>query len=269
MGVFGKDDGRLDLTIVTPTYNSEKTIFQTCESVKALVEHGAEHIIVDSYSTDNTIKFASQYDNTILYYPRGNMYKAINFGVNHSSKSLITYINSDDLLDSHSIMEAISMYPNIDMLYGYITFIDERDNKLFDRRTLYPSLLRYVGRYYNPIFQQGMIFSRSVFDKLEGFNESFKYSSDMDFILNIIYMDFNVARVNKVLGFFRISDGQLSTKDWHLMREEGPLIRKSINKKYKIKLNFISLIFSRMLRLIFNFDLIVFGYLRKIKNAIF
>lgn len=69
------------LTIVTPTLNSERTIRSTLEALRPLVETGAEHIVVDSGSTDGTAEIAESAGSTVIYHPPGNMYGAINTGM--------------------------------------------------------------------------------------------------------------------------------------------------------------------------------------------
>jgi len=47
------------LTIITPTLNCAATFEATLLSIRPLVQAGAEHIVVDSGSTDGTVVLAS------------------------------------------------------------------------------------------------------------------------------------------------------------------------------------------------------------------
>jgi len=252
----------IDLTIITPSYNSESTIESTCVSIQSLVSNGAEHIIVDSYSTDSTLTIAKRFSNTILHYPKGNMYEAINFGIKHSTRKYITYINSDDLLHAHEILKLQTKISKCDLLYGNISFIDIKGVKLFSRRSAPSILLNFVGRYYNPIFQQGMIFKRELFDRIGPFDTSYRYSADMDFILNAIYSGATFYKTNSLLGSFRLSESQLSTREWDIMQLEGPVIRQKLINKFNLKTNFLSKYVSRLIRYIYNLDLIILGYVK-------
>jgi glycosyltransferase involved in cell wall biosynthesis len=254
----------MNLSIITPTYNSAKTVEQTFKSIEKLVLLGAEHIIVDSYSTDGTLEICSRFKCKILKYPKGNMYKAINFGINHSSNSFITYINSDDLLNSDGILSALKIAFENDIVYGNVSFINENGLKLFDRRTLPVWILKYTARYFNPIFQQGMLFSKKTYDTLGGFNDKLMYSADMDFVINSIYSDCRIIKCNKILGSFRLSRNQLSSKEWPYMKLEGPIIRNTLHAKYAIKVGIFSKVISRLIRYFYNTDLILIGILKKV-----
>ena len=64
-----------------------------------------KYLIVDGGSSDNTLKFCSENSIKAFYLPKGNMYKAINFGL---KKLLIT---SALILNSFPILIKISLSP--------------------------------------------------------------------------------------------------------------------------------------------------------------
>ena len=70
----------LSLSIITPTLNSANTLPATLESISSLVKAGAEHIVVDSGSTDDTLQIAKCFGSKVLHCAPGNMYSAINEG---------------------------------------------------------------------------------------------------------------------------------------------------------------------------------------------
>ena len=51
----------IPLTIITVSFNSEKTIGETLESLKVQNNKNFEHIIIDGNSKDGTIKIVNQY----------------------------------------------------------------------------------------------------------------------------------------------------------------------------------------------------------------
>jgi len=52
-------DLKLDLTVLLPTFNSEKTIKKTLDSIS----WAKEIIIIDSFSNDSTLNIAKTYNN--------------------------------------------------------------------------------------------------------------------------------------------------------------------------------------------------------------
>ena len=49
------------ITVVTITYNTEKVLRRTLDSVYAQTYEGVEHLIVDGASKDNTLQMAEAY----------------------------------------------------------------------------------------------------------------------------------------------------------------------------------------------------------------
>lgn len=52
----------MKISIITVTYNSEKTLKDTLESVLKQTYENYEHIIIDGLSKDNTMEIVKQYE---------------------------------------------------------------------------------------------------------------------------------------------------------------------------------------------------------------
>ena len=65
------------ITVVTCTYNSEKYLEKTLNTVLNQDFYNIEHIINDSYSSDSTLDIIDQYIKTV-----GNKYKVVFFKQN-------------------------------------------------------------------------------------------------------------------------------------------------------------------------------------------
>lgn len=107
------------VSITTVTFNSEKTIARTIESVLNQTYKNIEYIIVDGKSKDNTVQVAKQYENAfiqkgytykIISEPDKGMYDAINKGIRMASGSIIGNINSDDWYEPNAVERAVDIY---------------------------------------------------------------------------------------------------------------------------------------------------------------
>ena len=58
----------LKISIITITYNSEKTVEDTIKSVISQKYDDFEYIIIDGGSTDNTIEIVKKYKDKIAYF---------------------------------------------------------------------------------------------------------------------------------------------------------------------------------------------------------
>lgn len=93
------------ISIVTVSFNSEKTIRQTIESVLNQTYTNIEYNIVDGASTDRTVEIATQYKDDfeakgikyiITSEKDKGIYDAMNKGIARSHGEIVGLINSDD-----------------------------------------------------------------------------------------------------------------------------------------------------------------------------
>ncbi len=99
------------VSILIPTYNSEKWIKLTIESVLAQSWKNKEIIIVDDGSTDNTYSIAKQYESKILKVitqENSGACVARNKAFSISQGDFIQWLDSDDLLDPYKIETQLS-----------------------------------------------------------------------------------------------------------------------------------------------------------------
>jgi glycosyltransferase involved in cell wall biosynthesis len=213
---------RLNLGIIIPTLNSERFLEHTLISLKGLVSAGARVLIVDSDSMDQTLQIAARHGVEVINESAGNMYRAINRGIESLDNEWVTYINSDDLLYSDSIINAMSTIgAGVDMIYGNIDYIDELGRYLHGWRSPSASKVSRYLKIYNPFPQQGTCFRKIVWEQLSGFDEKYRYSSDRDFFTRICLRGFRVGKYceGRIAGF-RLHGDQLSQTVNRLMDKE-------------------------------------------------
>lgn len=212
------------LDIVTPTLNSEEYILSTLISLGSCSDRRINHIIVDSYSSDSTVDIAHANGIRVLRYPPGNMYSAINFGLEHGSSDWCAYINSDDLIYLDNVASAISdIEDNVDIVYGNADYIDSIGRFLHYWRAPAPASLGYLLKSrIMPFPQQTMIFRRRVFEELGGFCNRYRYSADFDFVLRAYLAGYRFKKYHGgPMAAFRLHPGQISANKVTDMRNEG------------------------------------------------
>ncbi len=86
------------VSVVIPTYNSERTLQDCLESIKHQDYPDVEIIIADDGSTDSTLEIARKYTNNIYQNPlkTGEAGKAV--GVKWARGEIIALIDSDNIL---------------------------------------------------------------------------------------------------------------------------------------------------------------------------
>ena len=108
------------VTILTVSYNAEKTIQRTIESVLNQTYQNIEYIIIDGKSKDKTVEVAKRYqkvfDDTpgrrliIISEPDEGMYDGLNKGARIAHGELIGQINADDWYESDAVETMAGLY---------------------------------------------------------------------------------------------------------------------------------------------------------------
>ena len=98
----------MKISILTVCFNSEKTIADTINSVNSQTYKNIEHIFVDGGSEDNTLKILKKNPNKkkkLFIKKETSIYEAMNEGIKRASGIFIMILNSDDILNSNTIIE--------------------------------------------------------------------------------------------------------------------------------------------------------------------
>jgi glycosyltransferase involved in cell wall biosynthesis len=121
------------ITIVTITYNAEKYLGRTLESVQDALKHidpaSLEYLIIDAKSKDNTLAIARKFGfiTTVVSEPDKGLYDAMNKGLRLASGKYIWFLNAgDEIYDSavlHKLGSQLSQDP--DICYSDAMFVRE------------------------------------------------------------------------------------------------------------------------------------------------
>ena len=98
----------MKISIITVTFNSDKTLEETILSVINQTYKKIEYIIIDGGSTDNTLNIIDKYKNKINYFiseKDHGLYEALNKGIKKATGDVIGFIHSDDFYTSNIIIE--------------------------------------------------------------------------------------------------------------------------------------------------------------------
>lgn len=112
----------MKISIITISFNSEKTIEETIKSVIEQDYDDLEYIIVDGASTDRTMEIVEKYRSKIskiISEKDEGISDAFNKGIHLATGDIIGIINSDDMLYPGAIKKLGEYYePDVDVYYG-------------------------------------------------------------------------------------------------------------------------------------------------------
>ncbi|HRN78732.1 MAG TPA: glycosyltransferase family 2 protein [Ferruginibacter sp.] len=182
------------VTIITPTFNSEKYLNACIQSVIEQDYHDIEHIVVDGLSTDSTMEIVRSHKNhlaaSISEKDRG-MYDAINKGMAIATGDIIGILNSDDVLASNDVISTIvqTFQQNpVDTIYGDLQYVDPDDiNKIYRTWKGKPfkrSRFKYGWMPAHPTFY----IKRSLVNQYGGYENHFYSAADYEFMSRYLFV---------------------------------------------------------------------------------
>ncbi|MBX3256515.1 MAG: glycosyltransferase [Chitinophagaceae bacterium] len=211
----------MKLSIITATYNSAATLYDTLDCVSQQDYTSIEHIIIDGGSTDNTLdiirgfthiaKVVSEKDNGI--------YDAMNKGIQLATGDVIGILNSDDVYASNDVLSLIAKEfadPAILALYADLEFVSRDDLNNVVRKWK-------AGTYSKKSFYFGWMpphptffVRKEVYEKVGLFNPDLGSAADYELMLRILLKHSTPAKyINRVIIKMRIggvSTGSLANR---------------------------------------------------------
>lgn len=245
------------LSIIIPSFNSEKYIAETLESVCIKTDHQIEIIVVDAASKDDTLNILNKYTNSIdvlISEPDEGQANAIQKGFKIAKGKYVTWINSDDTLELSNVLsncEFLEKNHEYSLIYGDIKIIDDhsKDIAIWNGRKEVESI---ILKPYFSIPQQGTVFRKNVVVNIDIEDLNLHYVFDRFFFIRCLETYKSYYR-RGCLGSFRHhkiskSIGQISywrqeyekLYDYYIENELNPI--RKLNIKY-IKYYF-SIIYS-------------------------
>lgn len=195
------------VTITTVTFNSEKTLEQTIESVLKQTYQHIEYIIVDGLSSDRTVQIAQSYREAfrergfiyrIVSEKDSGMYDAINKGIGLAHGEILGNINSDDWYEPQAVERSVRCFQDTgcDLMYADLRMI-RRDGTSFVKHSRETRIATSRGWNHPTQFAR-----RSLYEK-----EKYKCESlhdDFDLLLRIKKKGYKTAILHEVTANFRM-----------------------------------------------------------------
>lgn len=185
----------MTISIITATFNSEKTLRDTFDSILGQTYHDIESIIVDGASKDGTIDIIREYEPRFngrmkwVSEPDRGIYDAMNKGIQMATGDVVGILNSDDFYyDEHVVEDIANAFTqnDIDCVYGNLVFVDVKDRNAVIR--VWKGSQHQFGA-----FQRGWhpahptFYARRVcFEKYGAFNLDYAVSADFELMLRFI-----------------------------------------------------------------------------------
>jgi glycosyltransferase involved in cell wall biosynthesis len=240
------------ISIITVSYNSEKTIKDTIESILGQTYEKIEYIVVDGLSKDNTVSLVKNYEKRftergykfkVISEKDNGLYDAMNKGINRATGEIIGILNSDDFYTNELVIEKVVnkiVHESADCLYADLLFVDEKDTNKVVRKWISKKGDFRLG--WNPPHPTTFI-TKKTYQKFGLYKVEYKISSDYDILYKIIHKGKSkVAYLPEYIVKMRTGGKSTSgLKSNFIASKEIYQTLKENNQKFKLPIIFIRL----------------------------
>jgi glycosyltransferase involved in cell wall biosynthesis len=181
----------MKISIITVTFNSEKTLAATFNSIASQKHHNLEYIVIDGGSTDGTLEIINNHKKSITHFiserDKG-IYDAMNKGLNLATGEIIGFLHSDDVYSKSTVLTTIDDYfgkLGLDALFGDVSYFLNNDSSI--------SVRRYRSNRFTPDrigwgwmpAHPSLFFHRRVYEKYGSFKIDYKIAADYEFVARV------------------------------------------------------------------------------------
>ena len=243
----------MKLSIITATYNSERTLRDTMESILNQTFQDLEYIIVDGASKDATLDIIREYEPRFqgkmryLSEPDKGIYDAMNKGFAMATGDVIGILNSDDFFTSEDVLQAVVdgfAGEYVDAVYADIHFVGTDDLtkcvRYYSSSVFRPWMMRFGMIPAHPSFYC----RKAVYDQYGSFDTTYRIAADFEILLRLIFIHRIRTRYVKK-DFVTMRLGGASTTgygSWSLIMKEHLQIMKRhgvVTNRFLLSLRYI------------------------------
>lgn len=193
----------MKFSIITITYNAEKVLQRTLDSVRSQTYRDMEHLIIDGASTDETVAMAdayrqrASYDVVVRSEPDKGIYDAMNKGLRLATGDYVVFMNAGDTFHDERTLERVlggitelrnSETPELRpaVIYGDTDIVDSEGRFLRKRHLSVPDRLTWRS------FRKGMLVCHQAFYARQDiardipYDLQYRHSADVDWCIRVM-----------------------------------------------------------------------------------
>lgn len=180
----GQLDDAVALSIITVVRDAVGTIGATLESVASQGARDLEHLVIDGGSTDGTIGVVRGAPGVRLVSDADHgIYDAFNRGLARARGRWLTLLNADDVYAHPGVvarvLEEAGRHPTVGIFHADLDLVEADGRFLFGRRFVGPASFDAEM----PISHPTAFVARWVYERLGGFDATFRIAGDYDLLL--------------------------------------------------------------------------------------
>lgn len=216
----------MKFSILTPTFNAERYIGSSIESLVSQKYQDWENIIVDNFSTDKTEQIVKHYQkkfpNKIKFVrQKSDIGEALNIALSKASGDIIGWLDSDDIYLPNALNDVFKTFISNDKIrfvYGNTGIINQYDNMIGVFRVEKFNKELWINEWHH-IVLSSTFYKKDIFNQISFLN---KLGNDLEFYLRAAKIT-QLTYINKNLSSYRIHPTNVSNNQ----DSRSNLIRKN------------------------------------------
>lgn len=197
---------RPKISVITVTYNAEKLLDKTIESVYRQTYNNYEYIFIDGKSEDNTCQIIEKYIRMLnnkgvktfyLSEKDNGIYDAMNKGSTYANGDWINFLNAGDSLADENVFARISEYLDTEhsVIYGGTNYIGSDGRLLRTGKGAEPNVMPK----HMPFCVQAAFVKTDLQNKYK-YSVKYKISADYDFFLRLYKDGYQYKRADVIVN---------------------------------------------------------------------
>lgn len=178
-------------SIITITFNAEKELPATLDSVRCQSFRNFEYLVIDGKSNDSTVRLAKESGIKgilIVSEPDNGLYDAMNKGIRKAKGRYLIFLNAGDAFHSPDSLSEIAVAAEAngfpDVVYGQTQLVDASRKFVAMRHLSAPEHLTFES------FRQGMLVCHQAFvvkrEIAEPYDLRYRFSADYEWCLRCL-----------------------------------------------------------------------------------
>ena len=203
----------LDLSIIIPAYNAEKTIENCINSILEISGISYEIIVIDDGSCDKTKEICMSFNNVRVFSQmNAGVSTARNKGIHLALGKYIYFLDSDDLIISKYFLEFVeyAISNQLDVCSSQFC-VNEKKINCFENSVMVDDTFEYdnfhIGYVWNKLYRRKFLIDNSIV-----FDSQLSFGEDLVFNLLVLKFDIKIGIYGKTTYCYTINDSGISRK---------------------------------------------------------
>lgn len=220
----------MNISIVMSVYNSSQTLQAAIESILTQSVTDFEFVIVNDGSTDDSKAIIENYmkkDSRIKLIEQANagLTKSLNRAISEAKGEVIFRQDADDTSVNTRIEQQLKFFPDYDFVCSRTVINFQKVSPKLITCFFYRRLIKFKNTFIHGTFA----FKKDIWKHVAGYDESFKYAQDYEFISKILHIkDIKIKYLKKVLYNSFKDSNCISSKN----QEEQQYFANKVQEKY-------------------------------------